>query len=318
MNKTILFIIILLFIFSLFGCTKKIMYEGEEEFLAVLDRLSKGQVPLETFETTDGDGENIYIFLKNENFILYLTEDYDLKVKEKSTGKIGEVLGKDALSAHDTNIQYFYSTDIHPTIYGLIDGKRWKDNFYNAAESYSSECRIISKDENVTILYIYYRYPGYDGDCLYLTEEAYDSLKISDDLWEKDSLWFNTKERKLVEFQNIGDIVGKYFYHYSPMSQRPETGRIRLLKENGIGFNEIRKIYDDLGLTKYFNEVSFWHIIPITYRLSENGLEQSIDKSKVYISNLAEGAKVDFVYNYRDEPEKPEFIGELDVITVRS
>ena len=290
------------------------MYEGEVEFLSALDRLSKGQVPLENFKNADEYGDEIYVFLENNKYILYLTKDCDLKVKEKSTGEIGEALGLYGYNKNTAKIKYSYGTKLNPKMVNIIDGQIWMDNLYKS-EYYFSEYRIISADERVTILYIYLSYPGYNNDCLYLTNEAFDSLKVNVDIWEKDILWFNTAEHSLrvPGYEYMGDIIEKDFYHYFPMSQNPQIGRKKILIENDIGFNEIRQIYDDLGLTEYYNENAFGHIIPVTYRLTEKGLEQSIDKSNVLITNLLEGVEVDFTFTYEDESKKPDFIGDLVV-----
>jgi hypothetical protein len=97
------------------------------------------------------------------------------------------------------------------------------------------------------------------------------------------------------------------------MSREYDKGRRKILKANGIGLYEIRGIYDDLGLTGFFDGTSFGHIIPVTYKLTDKGLEQSVDKSRLVITNLSEGKEPFFKFRYENENEKVDFIGHLTV-----
>lgn len=311
-----LFLLIYLFFITSFltSSDMKIIYENERIFLNKLSEYSTSELPLNNYKKINNEGKEIYIFLENNIYILYLTKDFNLIVKNKNTNENAKVLcnTQHTYSEVKPYIKFYLDEDKMIDInYGGLpfDGELWNDTYY-IDDILTAGCKIIPKNENsISILYFYYFYLGSDGDCKYITKENFHKIKNE----EKNRLWFYSADKSglLKEHEKIIETVGKPFYIYSSDSTGiNEIKRKEILKENDIGVNEIRQNYRNLGLDEYLQQKSIGGIIiPITYILTVEGLEQFISEDDIFFSdnNNFNNPKAEYYYPI----EKPEFIGEL-------
>ena len=317
----ILLLIVLLYLFSTCNFTPKIMYEGEEEFFKKIEELSVGELPLDFFKSkiTDEEGKDIFIFLENEKYILCFNND--LLLKNKETGKAAGVLSF-------RNEKYYNEENV------LLDISFYdKDNvfhessvsssmLYNEVYVFSDEMNddilessskiILNEDGSITILYIEYGFPAYHGDCIFITPEIYKKINHPD----KEVFWIYLADdpNKLNEYTQAFKyipLIKKPFYCMRFLSSgRGNSLRKEILRNNGIKFYEIRKIYRNLGIEEfYLKDFMGGIIIPITYKLTENGLEQYINKDDLYFSKIKEGTEPKLEYYY--PIEKPDFLSDL-------
>ena len=162
------------------------------------------------------------------------------------------------------------------------------------------------------MLYIEYGFPAYNGDCIFLTPEIYGKINSPD----KETLWTYSEDKLILSgfymerFKCI-PLIKKQFYCMRLLETAGANKlKKKVLRDNGIKFYEIRKIYRDLGVDEWFlNESMGGIIIPITYKLTENGLEQYINRKDLYFSKIKEGTEPELEYYY--PIEKSDFLSDL-------